>query len=398
MAILTAAEIANIVTTRGERVFLNTYNSAEKDIDKAAEVPVSNPTIPNPLPVLNADGNAIAIRGKAITTSAPTNGDYIRYDSALEKWVFSAGSGGGGGTTITVRAVDGSPTNATGVLQFEETDGFVPTVAGLETTTIGLANIPVAKLAALTASRVVVTDTNGKISAASTPTTKLAFLDNVTSDIQAQINAISASAGITALTGDVTASGTGSVAATLANSGITPGTYTRITFDAKGRATLGANLQAGDLPSHTNTHNISGLAGVSISSPSNGQLLQYNGTNWVNATVSAGGGGTANTFRFIVTFNGTDGNPASVSSLPSGWSSSISGNIITITHDQSKQPAFVTYLGYTTGNTQWNMRLPSAANPVYTLEASKNTQFKMTLTTSIAGADLSQNCQVTVVF
>lgn len=397
MAILTASEIANIVTTRGERVFLNIYTATEKDIDKPAEVPGSNPTIPNPIPVLNADGNAIAIRGKAISTSAPVNGDYIRYDSALEKWVFSAGSGGGGGTTITVRALDGSPSNATGVLQFDEADGFVPTVAGLETTTISLANIPVARLAALTASRVVVTDTNGKLASASTPTTKLAFLDNVTSDIQAQLNSISAGAGITALTGDVTASGTGSVAATLANSGITPGTYTRITFDAKGRATVGANLQAGDLPSHTNTHAFSGLSGVSISSPSNGQLLQYNGTNWVNATVS-GSGGTANRFKFTVTFNGTDGNPASVSNLPSGWSSSISGGVITITHNQNNVPASVTYLGFTSGTNQWNYRLPSAGNPVFIDNANKNTQFKITITTSIAGADLSQQAEVSVVF
>lgn len=396
MAILTASAISEIVS-RGERVFDNRHTVTEHDINVASEIPNSDPVIPNPIPVLNADGNAIAIRGKAITTATPVNGDFLRYDSTNEKWIYSAGAGGGGGTTITVRAVDGTPTNPTSTLQFEELDGFVPSVTGLETTSIGLANIPVAKLAALTASRAVVTDINGKISSTSTPSTKLAFLDNVTSDIQTQINALSAGAGITALTGDVTASGSGSVAATLSNTGISAGTYTRITFDAKGRATVGANLQSGDLPAHTSTHNISGLAGTSISSPTSGQLLQYNGTNWVNATVSSSGG-TANTFRFTVTFNGTDGNPASVSSLPAGWSSAIAGNIITITHDQNKQPAFVTYLGYTTGNTQWNMRLPSAANPVYTLEASKNTQFKLTLTTSIAGADLSQDAQVTVIF
>ena len=36
-------------------------------------------------------------------------------------------------------------------------------------------------------------------------------------------------------------------------SGVTPGTYPKITVDAKGRVTAGANLAAGDLPAHTHT-------------------------------------------------------------------------------------------------------------------------------------------------
>jgi len=36
-------------------------------------------------------------------------------------------------------------------------------------------------------------------------------------------------------------------------SGVTPGTYPKVTVDAKGRVTAGANLAAGDLPSHTHT-------------------------------------------------------------------------------------------------------------------------------------------------
>src|SRR5690606_6100667 len=34
----------------------------------------------------------------------------------------------------------------------------------------------------------------------------------------------------------------------LATSGVTPGTYTKATFDAYGRATAGASLAAGDIP------------------------------------------------------------------------------------------------------------------------------------------------------
>lgn len=49
-----------------------------------------------------------------------------------------------------------------------------------------------------------------------------------------------------ALTGDVTSSA-GSVATTLANSGVTAGTYSKVTVDAKGRVTVGANIASGDV-------------------------------------------------------------------------------------------------------------------------------------------------------
>jgi len=51
------------------------------------------------------------------------------------------------------------------------------------------------------------------------------------------------------LSGDVTGSGTTAITATLANSGVTAGTYTKITVDAKGRATSGTTLSASDIPS-----------------------------------------------------------------------------------------------------------------------------------------------------
>lgn len=47
------------------------------------------------------------------------------------------------------------------------------------------------------------------------------------------------------LTGDVTGSGTGSFAATLSNTGVTAGTYTRVTVDAKGRVTSASNTVDG---------------------------------------------------------------------------------------------------------------------------------------------------------
>jgi hypothetical protein len=60
------------------------------------------------------------------------------------------------------------------------------------------------------------------------------------------------------LTGDVTGtassfngSANASISATLANSGVSAGTHTKVTVDAKGRVTVGANLEASDIPTLT---------------------------------------------------------------------------------------------------------------------------------------------------
>jgi len=57
----------------------------------------------------------------------------------------------------------------------------------------------------------------------------------------------SGASGSTTLTGDVTGSGTGSITTTLAASGVTAGTYTKVTVDAKGRVTVGANIASSDV-------------------------------------------------------------------------------------------------------------------------------------------------------
>ena len=61
-----------------------------------------------------------------------------------------------------------------------------------------------------------------------------------------------------ALTGDATGTASAfsgaanaSIAVTLANSGVSAGTHTKVTVDAKGRVTVGANLEASDIPTLT---------------------------------------------------------------------------------------------------------------------------------------------------
>lgn len=127
MAILTAAEISTIVNGRGERVFLNTYNQAEKDIDKPVDVPVSDPLIPAELPYLGVNANAIGIMGKAIQAGTPTNSQIIKYDSTLDKWVFAAQSSVS--TVITGHVGIGATAGIDTPISLSANDKFVLSIA-----------------------------------------------------------------------------------------------------------------------------------------------------------------------------------------------------------------------------------------------------------------------------
>jgi hypothetical protein len=101
------------------------------------------------------------------------------------------------------------------------------------------------------------------------------------------------------LTGDVTGSGTGSFAATLSSTGVSAGTYTSVTVDAKGRVTAGSSpavaySSLSGVPStfapSAHTHPLSEL---SQSGATTNQVPQWNGSAWVPATVSGGGGSSS---------------------------------------------------------------------------------------------------------
>ncbi len=71
------------------------------------------------------------------------------------------------------------------------------------------------------------------------------------------------------LTGDVTTSGT--VATTLATSGVSAGTYTKLTVDAKGRATVGATAVLGDLGSTTADFSMNSHKLTNVTDPASAQ-------------------------------------------------------------------------------------------------------------------------------
>jgi len=76
--------------------------------------------------------------------------------------------------------------------------------------------------------------------------------DETTASIQSKLGVTTLSGSNTGdqtitLTGDVTGSGTGSFITALSTTGVTAGTYTKLTVDAKGRATAGSQLASSDV-------------------------------------------------------------------------------------------------------------------------------------------------------
>jgi hypothetical protein len=151
MAILTAAEINTIVGTRGERVFLNTSNQAEKDIDRPSEIPVSDPVLPPALPYLGMDANAIGILGKAIAVATPTNNQILKYDSSQDKWVFATDASGGGGTWGSITGTLSSQTDLNTALGLKANTASLATIATSGSASdLSSGTLPLARLTGIT--------------------------------------------------------------------------------------------------------------------------------------------------------------------------------------------------------------------------------------------------------
>jgi hypothetical protein len=134
------------------------------------------------------------------------------------------------------------------------------------------------------------------------------------------------------------------------------------------------------------------LGGVKIGS---GLSVTSDGT--LTATGgSSGGTGNATVQEFTVNFTGAA--PGSVSGMPSGWSASINGTIITVTHNMGKPLKQINYWGYSAAGGVERYRLPSASNEVTIPYANRNSQFVFTLSTSVAGADTDGTARVVVAF
>ena len=102
---------------------------------------------------------------------------------------------------------------------------------------------------------------------------------------------------------------------------------------------------------------------------------------------------------FQVNFDGA-GAPSTITDLPIGWTSSINGNLVTVTHNINMMPFSIFYLGYSTGTgiASWRYRVPTAANEMLVEDSTKNSKFAFIINTSITAADLNGKALVNVSF
>lgn len=153
------------------------------------------------------------------------------------------------------------------------------------------------KMAALSASRVMVTDVSG-FATTSITTTVFNYIANLSSDAQAQINSKQATivgAASTVVTADLSA-----------NKAVVSGAGGKI--EAHPNTTLTEIGHVNGVTSPIQTQLNTKLT-VSLSSPSSGQVIAFDGTNWVNAAAATGNlptGGTAN--QYLKKVDGTDYN------------------------------------------------------------------------------------------
>jgi len=106
--------------------------------------------------------------------------------------------------------------------------------------------------------------------------------------------------------------------------------------------------------------------------------------------------GTADTFEFTVTFNGSA--PQTISNLPIGWGSSISSNDVTITHTVGKQVKDVTYWGYTASSDLWHARYPTASNELTMTEGTKSSAFRIRISNTVVSCDSGGTARIVCFF
>ena len=124
--------------------------------------------------------------------------------------------------------------------------------------------------------------------------------------------------------------------------------------------------------------------GVSLSSDAN------------EITVTTVGLGNSESYQFTVTFD-AGGNVASVADLPTGWTSGVVGNIITVSHTTGYMPKQITYWGLDATN-GWQLRMPTAGYQATVPEGSETTQFRINVNSVTAGADVNTEAKVNVIF
>lgn len=204
--------------------------------------------------------------GDDLLTIDATTGEVGKISGTPLTTTLTAGSifVGNASNVATATAVTGDVTiNSSGVTAI--TSGVIVN-ADINAT----AAIAVSKLAALTVSRAVVSDASGFISASAVTSTELGYVSGVTSAIQTQINSKQATitGGATTITStDLTA-----------NRALISGTLGKVEVSAVTTTELGYLT---GVTSAIQTQ-FSGKLSATITGAATGDIIYYNGTNWVN--------------------------------------------------------------------------------------------------------------------
>ena len=173
------------------------------------------------------------------------------------------------------------------------------------------------------------------------------------------------------------------------------------------RLKAGANI---DVTNETN--NLLVDVDFSLTASTAGQLIQTDSSSVLtalaigdaNAGLTTDGtsaawsaGAMAQAYQFRINYDGS-GDVSATDNMPTGWSRTISGNVITITHTHGSAPRVVTYLRYDASTQEFKYRYPTGAYEMTVPSGTSTTQFKIQVNSSVTGSDTSGYALANVIF
>jgi hypothetical protein len=105
---------------------------------------------------------------------------------------------------------------------------------------------------------------------------------------------------------------------------------------------------------------------------------------------------TSYSYQFGLTFDG-NGDVDTITDIPSGWSITRVGNIVTIQHPVNRYPKSISYWGKDSVN-GWQYRIPTAGYQATMDAGDELTEFKIDINATTSGADASSEAKVNVIF
>ena len=105
---------------------------------------------------------------------------------------------------------------------------------------------------------------------------------------------------------------------------------------------------------------------------------------------------TSYSYQFGLTFDGS-GDIDTITNIPSGWTITRVGNIVTVQHPINRYPKSISYWGKDSVN-GWQYRIPTAGYQATMDAGDELTEFKIDINATTSGADASSEAKVNVIF